>query len=67
MQESRRIEYIQDIGIAALVIFWKESFDLVNSRSIESTVLAEVVSAMETHSRDPHLYTVACSAIGTLL
>eukprot|EP00980_Cylindrotheca_fusiformis_P006978 scaffold1469_cov119-Cylindrotheca_fusiformis.AAC.22 len=64
MQAYRSVDYIQIIAVAALMVIGKnvgiEMFDL------ESTILAEIVSAMEYHQESAQLYIVACSALGTL-
>ena len=64
MQTYRDIDYIQIITIAALMVIGRnvgiEIFDL------EATILQQIVLAMEFHEESSNLYTVACSALGTL-
>jgi len=64
MQTYRDIDYIQIITIAALMVVGRnvgiEIFDL------EATILQQIVLAMEFHEESSNLYTVACSALGTL-
>lgn len=67
MHAYREVDYLQIIGIAALMVFWKGSCETICSWTIETDALAEIVLAMETHSENAKLYTVACSALGTML
>jgi hypothetical protein len=67
MHAYRNVEYLQIIGIAALMVLWKGSCDIVYNWNIVTDVLAETVIAMEMHPENTKLYIVACSALGTLL
>ena len=67
MQAYRQADYLQIIGIAALTVLWKGSNENVYSWNVATDVLAETVLALDAHSENAKLYTVACSALGTLL
>ena len=65
MRTYRSVDYIQMIGIAALMVIGKNVgiclFDL------EHLILHQIVLAMEFHQQSTKVYTVACSALGSLL
>ena len=72
MQMYRTIDYIQVIGIAALMVLGTHILDgdikvsSAKKMSLESLILSQIVEAMEYHQGSSRIYTVACSALGTL-
>ena len=67
MQSCRSVDNVQMIGIAALMVIGKTSIGNSDSWNIETSILQEIVSAMESHSENSKVYTIACSALGSLL
>jgi len=64
MHVYRQVDYVQMIGIAALMVLGKNSGNFEGS--LEDLILHQIVLAMETHPQSPKVYTVACSALGNL-
>jgi hypothetical protein len=58
---------VQMIGIAALMVIGKTSNGIVTFWNIETSILQEIVSAMEFHQENSIVYMIASSALGTLL
>ena len=67
MHAYRQVDFLQIIGTAAMTVLWKASNENAMSWNIATDVLAEIVLALDAHSEHAKLYTVACSALGTLL
>jgi hypothetical protein len=65
MQCYRSFDYIQVIGIAALMVIGK-NLGLYLLFDLEATILQQIVVAMECHQESSRVYMVACSALGTL-
>jgi hypothetical protein len=71
MRRYRAVDYVQVIGIVALMIIGRNHPIQTNKCTnnyydIETSILREIVIAMESHQNNPKLYTVACSAMGNL-
>lgn len=64
MQAYRTVDFLQIIAIAALMVVGKNVG--IEIFYLETTILVEIVSAMEFHQESAQLYIVACSALGTL-
>eukprot|EP00539_Tryblionella_compressa_P002435 CAMPEP_0178738506 /NCGR_PEP_ID=MMETSP0744-20121128/3549_1 /TAXON_ID=913974 /ORGANISM="Nitzschia punctata, Strain CCMP561" /LENGTH=297 /DNA_ID=CAMNT_0020391129 /DNA_START=371 /DNA_END=1264 /DNA_ORIENTATION=- len=66
IQMYRSVDYVQIICIAALMVLGKTSSNGNCPWNIEITTLQEILFGMEAHPDNAKLYTVACSALGTL-
>lgn len=74
MEMYRSVDYVQIIGIAALMVIGKvvlgesTSTDAPTRKNmvVESMILLQILEAMECHQESPRVYVVACSAFGTL-
>lgn len=64
MKTYRDTDYIQIIGIAALIVLGK-SIGLDNA-NIKEHILGQIIVAMEYHQETSRVYIVACSALGAL-
>jgi hypothetical protein len=72
MDKYRSVNYIQIIGIAALMVIGKVVLGETVGRftdtnlALESTILLEILEAVEWNQECPRVYVVACSAFGSL-
>ena len=72
MDKYRSVNYIQIIGIAALMVIGKvmlgETVGQFTDRNLalESTILLQILEAVEWNQECPRVYVVACSAFGSL-
>jgi hypothetical protein len=64
LQYYRSVDYLQIIGIAALMVIGKTVGMYLHD--LEATILEQIVLAMEYHTESSKVYVVACSALGTL-
>lgn len=72
MERYRSVNYIQIIGIAALMVIGKVvlggSVGKVTDKNValESTILFQILEAVDWNQECPRVYVVACSAFGSL-
>jgi hypothetical protein len=64
LQYYRTVDYLQIIGIAALMVIGKGVGMFLHD--LDATILQQIVLAMEYHTESSKVYIVACSALGTL-
>ncbi|KAL3944662.1 MAG: hypothetical protein SGBAC_001270 [Bacillariaceae sp.] len=64
METYRPVDFVQIIAIAALMVVGKNAG--IEKYDLEWTILVQIVVAMEYHQESAQLYTVACSALGSL-